>query len=269
MNTDILTKRFAEMGARVRVHPLERRSPWRQPAPVAVDVIEDRKGEIFDVTVAEPDIEFTVQDVRPNDRHLLLLVSQPGTRPNAPRLWDRFLCGHDERHWFVAGVPGSVTSVRQAMESLKPQHVRQIQAVCRVKGKAANRRHNAAFIRQGEWFFVPAPDLRPDPHRILANEPIRRGGGKPHMVEFLYRRGGTTVHVCPQFPNGLTQAEYQALVHREPDKRKLAWRTMTREPEAYAKGRVRHPDHKTIELSGWHRILPNEEVRRQTMAFLD
>jgi hypothetical protein len=29
------------------------------------------------------------------------------------------------------------------------------------------------------------------------NEPIRRGRGKPHMCEQLYRDGVTTVYVCP------------------------------------------------------------------------
>ena len=34
---------------------------------------------------------------------------------------NKFLCGHDERHWFVAAVPGrSVATVRSAMEALKP-----------------------------------------------------------------------------------------------------------------------------------------------------
>jgi site-specific recombinase XerD len=33
------------------------------------------------------------------------------------------LCGHDEREWFVAAVPGGASSVRQAMEALQPQEV--------------------------------------------------------------------------------------------------------------------------------------------------
>jgi len=37
----------------------------------------------------------------------------------------KFLCGHDERHWFVAAVPGrGVSNVRTAMEALKPAAVR-------------------------------------------------------------------------------------------------------------------------------------------------
>jgi hypothetical protein len=38
----------------------------------------------------------------------------------------KFLCGQDERHWFVAAIPESapVGTVRQAKEALKPPDVR-------------------------------------------------------------------------------------------------------------------------------------------------
>jgi hypothetical protein len=38
------------------------------------------------------------------------------------------------------------------------------------------------------------------------------------------------------------------------------------------KGRIRHPDHKTIELAGWHQVLMNTEhqsAAMQNLAFLD
>ena len=47
---------------------------------------------------------------------------------------------------------------------------------------------------------------------------------------------------------------------------------MVRDPELYAKGTVRHPDHVTIYLATWHRVLMNTEQRAQAMrhvAFLD
>jgi len=44
---------------------------------------------------------------------------------------------------------------------------------------------------------------------------------------------------------------------------------MARGAEVYAKGRVRHPDHKTIVLPFWHRVLPNREVSSVNVAFLD
>jgi hypothetical protein len=51
-----------------------------------------------------------------------------------------------------------------------------------------------------------------------------------------------------------------------------AVRRMVRDPELYAKGAVRHPDHNTIVLRGWHRVLMNTEQGARAMrhvAFLD
>jgi len=47
---------------------------------------------------------------------------------------------------------------------------------------------------------------------------------------------------------------------------------MRRNPAVYAKGRIRHADHKTITLHGWHRVLMNTEGQSKAMrnvAFLD
>ena len=100
----------------------------------------------------------------------------------------KYLCGHDERHWFVAGIPESapVGTVRQAKEALQPREVQNAVARRHVSGKARNRRKNAAFVRQGEWFFLPVADMTVDESLVLTNEPLRRGnGGKPHWAEFV------------------------------------------------------------------------------------
>lgn len=47
---------------------------------------------------------------------------------------------------------------------------------------------------------------------------------------------------------------------------------MVRGAAVYGKGTVRHPDHATITLRGWHRVLMNTENQAQAMrhvAFLD
>jgi len=264
MDTLLLTTKFRQIGANLQVRTANQIRFGDRPRGYSIDILNTRKGETFDLVVAEDDLDVRVVDSDPADRHLLLLVNSR----TAP-VRRKFLCGHDERHWFIAGVEAAVSSVRQAKEALKPQTVQIDQDRKRVKSKNRNRRRNAAFVRQGEWFFVPAPDLKPDEWLVLRDEPIRRGRGKPHVVEFLFRRGGIPVRICRNYPNGLTESEYAALIRRDPDKAKLAWRNMIREPEAFAKGRVRHPDHKTVVLRNWHRILPNNEVRNTNMAFLD
>ncbi len=54
--------------------------------------------------------------------------------------------------------------------------------------------------------------------------------------------------------------------------RRSDWLRMVRNPELYAKGSVRHQDHNTIVLHGWHRVLMNTEQATRAMqhvAFLD
>jgi hypothetical protein len=170
---------------------------------LALDVRQDRHGEYFLISRAQASTtELVVLDVQPRDRHLLLLSRSAAEK-------HRFLLGHDERHWFVAGIPEStpVSRVRDAKQALKPGLVQSSERGVRTKYR--DRRSNAARIRQGEWFFVPAPQVRVELLLVLRNEPIARGGGKPHVCEELYRFGGETVYVSPGAPNGLTDEQYR------------------------------------------------------------
>jgi hypothetical protein len=47
---------------------------------------------------------------------------------------------------------------------------------------------------------------------------------------------------------------------------------MKRDAAVYVRGEIRHPDHKTVCLEYWHRVLMNTENRSMAMrnlAFLD
>jgi hypothetical protein len=228
----------------------------------------DRKGEFFEIAlVPEAEAEVDVLDVQPTDRHLLLLVRESEGK-------SKYLCGHDERHWFVAALPDNapVGTVRQAKEALKPTEVHAAQARKRVKGKDRSRRKNAAYIRQGEWFFVPA-DIHVATELVRRNEPLTRGnGGKPHWAEFCCRLGGETVYVNSRRPDGITIEQYRQLLAANPKAKEWGWRVMQRNAGVYVRGRIRHPDHKTITLHGWHRVLMNTEGQSRAMrnvAFLD
>ena len=158
------------------------------------------------------------------------------------------------------------------MDALQPPDVRDSLTRSHVSCRKRYARKNRAFRRQGEWFFVPEPSLVVDDELILRNEPLRRGAGKPHLVEELFRTGGETVHVCERYPNGLTPAEYRQVVQRNPNAIRWAWRMMQRNPGVYARGTVRHSDHATITLPFWHRVSMNTETQSRTMrnvAFLD
>jgi len=255
MGTEVLERRFAAIGARLNVVGPQVGAP-------RIDV----GSGVFDIRFAGSgrQVELEVVDVDRADRHLLLLIRDGDEK-------SKFLCGHDERHWFVAAVPEDargVTGVAAAKVALQPELVRA--AVGRARPKHPLRRRNSAYVRQGEWFFVPAPELDPPAALVLRNEPLSRGRGQAHMIELAYRRGGQVVWVNRRHPSGISEARYSRLTEKE--RRNGAWTRFVRDPELHATGAIRHPDHATIVLRGWHRVAMNTEQGARAMrhvAFLD
>jgi hypothetical protein len=262
MDTNAIETMFGRIGARIKVAGVS------HPRLAGIDIQTDRRGEFFDIKIGpEDEVEYEVIDLRPDMRHLLLMARRPNEK-------QKFLCGHDERHWFVCAVPGaSVSSVKGAMQALQPAEVRSAveRRVKRIKNRL--RRRNNAFVRQGEWFFIPVPELTVNRTLILKNEPLSRGwGSKPHICQFLFRRGGELVWVCPQYPMGVGEDTKAHLFRTNPDAGGWNWRQMMLEPEVFVRGRVWHQDHKTIELPSWHRVLMNTErfaEGARSVVFLD
>ena len=98
-----LERAFARMGARVefgqlmRANSLSGRMVFED---LALHVRQDRHGEYFLISRAlESTTELAVLDVQPHNRHLLLLRRRGAEKR-------RFLFRHDERHWFIVGIPG-------------------------------------------------------------------------------------------------------------------------------------------------------------------
>ena len=258
-----LSGHFARLGARFQLNHRSTPRGW------TLDVVRNEKGSAFELRAREAiltDFEVIVSNVDRATRHLLLLV-----RPRADAPLHRYLCGHDERDWFLATIPGRVTTVAQAIEALKPKPVRSAQESAHLKGKQRNRRHNRAFLRQGEWFFLPAPGLHTG--RLIHRwEPIRRGGGKAHLVEELVRLGGKVVY----FNGGRTKSAEEFEIYRQKIGRKKAanWSSGVRDARVYARGLVRHPDHATLVLNGWHEVFANTEAQasieaQERLAFID
>ena len=214
---------------------------------IGADLIVETVGDVFEIDVQETagreafrlqypwsdSITAEALDVKPKHRHLVLDVS--GWR--LP-ISGRYLCGHDEQHWFVASLPFSrrTTTVRGAIEALKPAAVLRAQKRLGVTHRRY-RRKTAAYVRQGEWFFLPRPKMHVG-DRAVPNGQLVREGGKPHRVEWLYRPEGSD--------------------------------------ETFVRGAVSHPDHATIRLQVWHRVVQNTEVRLDPvkepfirMAYLD
>lgn len=208
----VLRNKFEAMGARIRVDVGGRRC--------TIDIANDRDGERFDLTLPDDGlVDAKVLDLRPGQRHLLLEVHD--------RVADRaqkFLCGHDEFHWFVAAVPDDEKpkTIAAAMEALKPEPVHNEQRRLRIKRRHRSRRRTAAYVRQGEWFFIPRPELQIAEHQAERNGQLVRRGGKPHRVDWLYRSS---------------------------------------DGQTFARGCVSHVDHTTIRLDNWHEVVVNTESR--------
>ncbi len=136
--------------------------------------------------------------------------------------------------------------------------------------KDAFRRRSPAYVRQGEWFFSPAPEVDPPVTLVLFEEPLSRGRGKPHVMQFAHQRGGQPVWVSRRYPRGITDEQYRQLAHDE--RQRGGWSRMVRDAQVFADGAIRHPDHATVVLRGWHRVAMNTEQEARAMrhvAFLD
>lgn len=259
MNT-MLNRPFNAMGARLAMHEVP------LAGHIRVDVKADLAGSFFEIH-AGPDVRVVVPQVRPDMRHLFLLADTGSAK-------HKFLCGHDERHWFAAAVPNArgVSDVVTAMDALKPLPVWWEIRRKRVSASELTRRRTRAYIRQGEWFFVAETRVSVPPLMIREDEPIRRGNGKPHRAQYAYRINGELRYVSPRWRMGVTEEQYRNLLRNHREARKQKWETALVGAALFVKGRVSHADHATIVLDGWHQVFMNTENQAPSMrhlAFLD
>jgi hypothetical protein len=207
-----IVRQFEAIGARARVNVTGLR--------FEIDLTADRYGDLYELRIPlDGSAIVRVPDVERHERQLLLAASSP------VHGWSqKFLCGHDEFHWFVAALPRKpeADNVHEAFEALKPRQVLLEQERKRVRRRKKQRRRTTAYLRQGEWFFVPRPNLAVTPRNVRHNEVLVRDGGTPHMVEWLYR---------PPGQNAL-----------------------------FARGLISHPDHRALHLENWYQVFRNMEV---------
>lgn len=123
-----IERSFKKIGARVKIVYVGSLPRGREinevQVPARLDIITRGKEEEFVIAIRNDlrdKVDLTVLEVRPEDRHLVLLARQvddfgDGIAKN------HFLCGHDERHLFVAAVD-AVSTIADAMGSLKPQEI--------------------------------------------------------------------------------------------------------------------------------------------------
>jgi hypothetical protein len=267
--SEVLEKAFGKIGARVKVATGSSERGWDR-RPFLVDIDNDKDGEHFFIRLRE-EIDMKVLQVVPKDRHLLLMLTRnQGVKHGQNREEkSKFLCGHDERHWFVAAIPetASAKTVEDAKDALRP----------------ADLEKEGDWIRQGEWFFVPCPEfILPKQAVTFHDEPLVRRtrdgrGGKPHIATECYRTGGEAVHVHRRIaPQGFTEEQFKDWVAMNPKefaKRGSEFSMMARNASVFVRGEIRHPDHKTVKLGTvWHEVKMNREsesLAMSSMVFLD
>jgi hypothetical protein len=219
-------------------------------SPFVIDLRTDAAGEFFEILKTKS-VELRVLDSTVRHRHLVLSASQGDIE-------ERFLCGHDEQHWFVVGLPddSDANNIQTAMQSLKPALVTTLER--RKPGK--HRRKADVYVRQGEWFFVPCPHASIDPAGVERNGTLVRGpGSKPHLCEFMYR-DGEREYECHRYPRlAFFESEYLEILKTRRKAKQWGWRQLPYHPDIYVRSSVSHPDHATLHLDCWHRVEVNQK----------
>lgn len=105
-----------------------------------------------------------------------------------------YICGMDEESYFVSKLKTSPKNVDTAFKSLKPKKVIDYE---KQSGKLAPR--------QGEWFFVPMPNMEATAMKQQAL-PLQTKGGNEHVVESYEKSKGR--HYCM---NSITHSEHETL----------------------------------------------------------
>ncbi len=144
-----------------------------------------------------------------------------------------FLVGRDERQLFMCRLPQACTTVAEAHEALRVPEAR-------LNARSVLER----AIRQGEWFFVPAePDDETRIEDELANGTLELHRGAA-LSQFIPRAGKP--HVVDEVVDTRDDAG---------------------DRQVFARGRVRHVDHRTVRLYRWYRVFRNREVEEGRSPF--
>jgi hypothetical protein len=155
-------------------------------------------------------------------------------RRETPEAKRHFLLGLDERQLFMAQLPRPVSTVKQAHDSLKSP------TVILAEGKQLGRTY-----RQGEWFFLNlTPEEQVELDKYLKSS-LAVTHEKANIGQFAGRRGGK-----PHLVDELVRLPAQRLEHGFPVRQR---------EDIFVRGAVRHPDHETLKIGQWRKVILNNE----------
>jgi len=264
MFTDHLQKAFKDIG--VKFHkkvnsPIRRFSGQNLPDDsIRLDTSGDKRSPFVLRLGKDADGEIKLLNVDTSQHGVLLQIQQENVKVN-------FLCGLDEfDKTFIARVPNQgITTVANAKDALKPPEVLDAERSTPRMGKKKNKhkRRNSAWLRQGEWFFIPMPKYEPGDSAILRkNAPLMVAGNRAHKAELVADTAGESRYISiMDARRSLSKKGYERLM-KENSKEQYKWEMRSESSSIYVKGRITAPDHKTLVLNIWHRAVPNRELSR-------
>ena len=255
-----IQQQFERIGAIANVREFDLPTSRRVRPQMSINVTRAASGECFDIRLARG-VQLAIMDRHARERHLLLSASNRWVE-------DRFLCGHDEFHWFVAAIPddSNAQSVEAAKEALKPALVTRLEGR-RQRGKHGRR--GDVFVRQGEWFFIPCRHAPIAFEHIEQDAVLVRGpGSQAHHCQFMFR-DGEREYECARYPKlAFFESEYQGILRTRRKARQWKWRLLPFRGNTYVRGWITHPDHSPLYLDIWSRVELNRETRWQTMSHM-
>ncbi len=227
-----LKEKFEEAGLAIRV--VDRASRVSSGNIFTLSVHVDRNGtrtrETFHLHPGAADVK--VLNIDKALRQLVLFVNEP-VRVFTTRRWDpaareTVTTSHQAggRTKYLIGMDERsyfMAPVASTVTTVLDAH----RALKPAAVASLETRKNRAgkIVRQGEWFFVPLTSA--EVCELEAAKPVIHkktpipGAGKPHTADELFHFG----------------------------------------ENYYARGAVRHLDHKTVHFISWHRVVPNTEIR--------
>jgi len=194
-----------------------------------------RKREYFHIFYGHPDNDIRVIDVDPKRRQLILLVREP-EREFTVRVWNsrenkyvtKIRRTPDFYRKYLLGMDESHLFISQVEDGAKPiNKVKDAHKFLKPREVMQKEENTSQVKRQGEWFFIPATleelnEINSNIHKVLKKVPIENTSRNPHIADLLI--------------------EIDDL-------------------GKFAKGKIKHPEHKTLKLHGWFKILKNLEIR--------
>ena len=119
---EILTRQFERIGALLKLEEPDERLLARDPQYHHVDVRQEKRGETFIISCRPSRFRLQVLQADAQESHLLLMMQNSKSGEI-----HKYLCGHDERHWFAAAIPeeARAKNIREAKEAPLPPEAEQ------------------------------------------------------------------------------------------------------------------------------------------------